>query len=66
MTTKPQPQVMVKSTWADAEPGDYFECYPNKGTFLSIVEGKKGFGTVVFMDVTDTFGVAESRMNPEF
>ena len=66
MTTKPQPQVMVKSTWADAEPGDYFECYPNKGTFLSIVEGKKGFGTVVFMDVTDKEETAPVHLNEYF
>lgn len=63
---KSGPQVMVKSSWADAKPGDYFECYPDKGTFVKVVEGKKGFGTVVFKDGTGKEATAPVHMHDVF
>jgi hypothetical protein len=50
MTNKTVPQVMVKSSWADAKAGDYFECYPDKGEFVSVEFGESGIDTLLFVD----------------
>lgn len=63
--TPRHPQVMVQSRWQDARPGDYFECYPDAGVFISVEfvsrssESMPGYGNVTFM--TKTLGGVEEH-----